>query len=679
MTKYLVLILVICSALPFIINFSYAQDDETSEREIKPNLIDKNFIVEEFVTGLLLPTTFDFVDQGMLVLEKNGKIQFIKDGILQSKPILSLDVSTSAEEGLIGILVDNDFVYLHYTTKNDDVIGNDSKVGTTSNWFYRYEWINEELINPSLIKVIHGGNGMHNSGVMVKDPNGTIMMVMGDLSNRQGLLQNYLAGEQDDTSVIMPIEPPGDYYAIGIRNSYGLNFDPITKILWDTENGPDEFDEVNLVEKGFNSGWEKIQGPMKEEIEFPLEQFLYSDPEFSWEKPIGVTAIHFIQSEFFSEYNQSVLIGDFHQGRLWKFQLNENRDGFVFNDEGLKDLVLNIEDNKNEIIFGTGFSGITDIKEGSDGYIYIASIGGGKIFRIVPNLDYVSKDCNDTIMSNKDFSGCKFSNLDLSNKDLTLIDFSYATLENVDFSNAKLANANFIGSKLINVKINNVDFSNARLMEINLTDSTILESNFRNADLENANLAKSTIKNSDFKNAYLKGVNLKGSELTNVNLENTKFTEVDISNSEIYFTTFKNAILDKSVFTDSKMKDSVLEGTRNYKSNFQNTVFEDIVMINSDNYRTDFSNSKIKNLDIRNSRMAEVIFDYTTISSSDFSGNYPINSDFSKTNFSEDNVINACLNSTISDKIINKILRVIRENLQNNIIPIEDILVNFCS
>jgi len=679
MTKYLVLILVICSALPFIINFSYAQDDETSEREIKPNLIDKNFIVEEFVTGLLLPTTFDFVDQGMLVLEKNGKIQFIKDGILQSKPILSLDVSTSAEEGLIGILVDNDFVYLHYTTKNDDVIGNDSKVGTTSNWFYRYEWINEELINPSLIKVIHGGNGMHNSGVMVKDPNGTIMMVMGDLSNRQGLLQNYLAGEQDDTSVIMPIEPPGDYYAIGIRNSYGLNFDPITKILWDTENGPDEFDEVNLVEKGFNSGWEKIQGPMKEEIEFPLEQFLYSDPEFSWEKPIGVTAIHFIQSEFFSEYNQSVLIGDFHQGRLWKFQLNENRDGFVFNDEGLKDLVLNIEDNKNEIIFGTGFSGITDIKEGSDGYIYIASIGGGKIFRIVPNLDYVSKDCNDTIMSNKDFSGCKFSNLDLSNKDLTLIDFSYATLENVDFSNAKLANANFIGSKLINVKINNVDFSNARLMEINLTDSTILESNFRNADLENANLAKSTIKNSDFKNAYLKGVNLKGSELTNVNLENTKFTEVDISNSEIYFTTFKNAILDKSVFTDSKMKDSVLEGTRNYKSNFQNTVFEDIIMINSDNYRTDFSNSKIKNLDIRNSRMAEVIFDYTTISSSDFSGNYPINSDFSKTNFSEDNVINACLNSTISDKIINKILRVIRENLQNNIIPIEDILVNFCS
>jgi uncharacterized protein YjbI with pentapeptide repeats len=102
-------------------------------------------------------------------------------------------------------------------------------------------------------------------------------------------------------------------------------------------------------------------------------------------------------------------------------------------------------------------------------------------------------------------------------------------------------------------------------------------------------------------------------------------------------------------------------------------------MINSDNYRTDFSNSKIKNLDIRNSRMAEVIFDYTTISSSDFSGNYPINSDFSKTNFSEDNVINACLNSTISDKIINKILRGIRENLQNNIITIEDILVNFCS
>ena len=48
------------------------------------------------------------------------------------------------------------------------------------------------------------------------------------------------------------------------------------------------------------------------------------------------------------------MIGDFHQGRLWIFQLNENRDGFVFTDNRLKDLVLNIEDSKKEIIFIIG-------------------------------------------------------------------------------------------------------------------------------------------------------------------------------------------------------------------------------------------------------------------------------------------------------------------------------------
>src|SRR5215207_968882 len=48
------------------------------------------------------------------------------------------------------------------------------------------------------------------------------------------------------------------YYAYGIRNSFGLAFDPLTGNLWDTENGG--FDEINLVEPGFNSGWNKISG-----------------------------------------------------------------------------------------------------------------------------------------------------------------------------------------------------------------------------------------------------------------------------------------------------------------------------------------------------------------------------------------------------------------------------------
>ena len=50
------------------------------------------------------------------------------------------------------------------------------------------------------------------------------------------------------------------YYAYGIRNSFGMDFDPLTGNLWDTENGPEYGDEINLVEPGFNSGWNKVQG-----------------------------------------------------------------------------------------------------------------------------------------------------------------------------------------------------------------------------------------------------------------------------------------------------------------------------------------------------------------------------------------------------------------------------------
>ena len=55
-------------------------------------------------------------------------------------------------------------------------------------------------------------------------------------------------------------KPLNMYYGYGIRNSFGIAFDPLTGNLWDTENGPGFGDEINLVIPGFNSGWLKVQG-----------------------------------------------------------------------------------------------------------------------------------------------------------------------------------------------------------------------------------------------------------------------------------------------------------------------------------------------------------------------------------------------------------------------------------
>ena len=54
--------------------------------------------------------------------------------------------------------------------------------------------------------------------------------------------------------------PLNIYYAYGIRNSFGIDFDPITGKLWDTENGPQFGDEINMVEPGFNSGSDRVYG-----------------------------------------------------------------------------------------------------------------------------------------------------------------------------------------------------------------------------------------------------------------------------------------------------------------------------------------------------------------------------------------------------------------------------------
>lgn len=51
------------------------------------------------------------------------------------------------------------------------------------------------------------------------------------------------------------------YFAYGIRKSFGMDFDPLIGNLWITENGEDEYDEVNLVRPGFNSGWHQLMGP----------------------------------------------------------------------------------------------------------------------------------------------------------------------------------------------------------------------------------------------------------------------------------------------------------------------------------------------------------------------------------------------------------------------------------
>ena len=81
---------------------------------------------------------------------------------------------------------------------------------------------------------------------------------------RAGILRISPDGEPVGNGILGKEYPLNLYFAYGIRNSFGIDFDPLTGYLWDTENGPDYGDEINLVEPGFNSGALKIFGKFQD-------------------------------------------------------------------------------------------------------------------------------------------------------------------------------------------------------------------------------------------------------------------------------------------------------------------------------------------------------------------------------------------------------------------------------
>ena len=639
---------------------TYAEENKTNNIVIR----DADLIIEEYLSGLNLPVMIDFIGEHMLVVEKNeGTIKIIKNGVLISEPILQLEVSNASEEGLIGILVQNNDVFVHHTTRSIDD-------GTISNWFTKYTWNGEKLIEPVELLSFHKGTGIHNSGVMIEDENGMVFGAIGDLGYGKILdmqqEKNFLTEENNYIGSISSLNTPSEVYAVGIRNTYGLDIDPVTGIIWDTENGHNSFDEVNLVQKKFNSGWSKIQGPIKDNQETPIiNGYQYSDPEFSWERPVAVTSIHFIQSPLFPEYENSVLVGSFLGGILYKFELNENRDGFRFNGDQLKDLVLNNEDNPSEIIFGTGFAGITDIKEGPDGSIYIVTIGDGKIFRVSPILtpadweehiqNIVESDCQD-FSDSKNFSGCIFSNEDFvgedfSNKDFRFTDFSNSNLTDVDFQDANLVNSNFYNAKLSNVNFSgaNLDsaiFKEATLKNINFNKASLVSTDFQETTMSKVNFEHSDLKRSFFNNAELETAKFMHANLKTAGFESSNLTFANLENTNLVLANFDNAILKNANFNGAKL----------WKTKLNNADLENSSFVGTNNYYSEFRKSNLKNADFQSSYLSNVDFTGADLTNVNLLYVYPVDSIFDNANLMNAK-INTCLEHDILSRILNKILR----------------------
>lgn len=392
---------------------------------------DDDLRIELFTDGLAKPTSMTFVDNDtILVLEKDtGTVRVVSNGTLEKDPVLSVRVDAKAERGLLGIDIlkrnigqtkIDDYVFIYFTEDTNKNTGEES----VRNRIYRYNWNGTNLFNPVLLLDLPGEPGpYHNGGKIKIGPDQQLYVVIGDLTSPSTILQNHVIDRDatpNNTSVILRINPvdgrPSSsnpfqnqaqnnlvrlpnldyYYAYGIRNSFGISFDPITGNLWDTENGEGKFDEINLVKPGFNSGWYKIMGPVSRNKNFSendlvmLNNSYYSDPKFSWFKPIGVTDLEFYNSTTLgAKFSNNIFIGDINAGDLYFFKIDDNRSGvridpLTLGHTDLSDSVADLQDDLSPVLFARGFSGrITDVETGPDGYLYILTYSDGRMYRIV--------------------------------------------------------------------------------------------------------------------------------------------------------------------------------------------------------------------------------------------------------------------------------------------------------
>ena len=441
-------VLLVLASSPAFGYLANAQENEEGQEQNIPdvnaaiggetaNIRDSNLMVENVAEGLEFPTSIAFLGPNdILVLEKEkGTVQRIINGKMLPQPLLDVNVATSQERCMCGIAIlkqipGHTYVFLYYTEADladaEDVSEGKDPVG---NRLYRYELVNDKLVNPKLILDLPATPGpRHNGGAIVIGPDNNLYIPIGDVDGshkegefetetqnypdgaepdgRGGILRVTLDGEPVSNSGIIGDETPLNlYYAYGVRNSFGINFDPITGNLWDTENGPGESDEINLVEPGFNSGWVQVQGMASSSnnnniesedennrdfasgnlVDFD-EKGKYSDPEFVWSITLGPTAIIFLHSDKLGElYQNDIFVGSIVTGNIYHFELNQDRTQFVLTGELEDKIAETRETGEQDIVFGEGFAGISDLEVGPDGYLYVVSLGQGKIFRIVPS------------------------------------------------------------------------------------------------------------------------------------------------------------------------------------------------------------------------------------------------------------------------------------------------------
>jgi glucose/arabinose dehydrogenase len=310
---------------------------------------DQQAAVRVVATGLDTPWDIDFLPDGRaFVTERPGRVRLLeRGGGLQEAPVARIAVTEQGEGGLLGLALDpgftsNQYVYLYFTSSSGMRLE-------------RWHWTGARLERQaSLVDAIEAGE-VHDSGRIAFGPDGRLYVATGDAGHPElaqdpgslnGKLLALTPGQYRGSGAVRP-----DIVASGLRNSQGFDWQPGTGALIANDHGPSGFDgpegydEVNLITPGGNYGWPRVIGSATGSGKFIAPLRVYRDAI----APSGATFLERAGSAWTGDYFLAALRGE----ELRRLVLE---DGRVVVDEPL--------------LHGT-YGRLRTVKEGPDGCLYV--------------------------------------------------------------------------------------------------------------------------------------------------------------------------------------------------------------------------------------------------------------------------------------------------------------------
>ena len=358
-----------------------------------------DYTVVSVAEDLVQPWSMAWLPNGdMLITEKPGRLRLVRDGQLLPEAIPGTpEVLYKGQGGLFEVVPhpnfsDNQWVYLTFAKPNANEVDDGS---TTAIARGRLE--DDRLTNVVELFAAQASGFGHYGGKLVFDGEGHMFLTLGDrqdfsFGDREALIAHSAQDRSNHQGVIVRLNDDGtvpddnpfvgvdgvlpEIWSYGHRSPQGLAIHPVTGDLWESEHGPQGGDEINLIEPGNNYGWPVVgrgvnYGAFGRPIHVGISEEGMTSPTNFWVPSIATSGLMIYSGDKFPLW-----VGDIFSGGLIGEQLAR-----IHLDDEYRNVVM-------EETLAYNMGRIRDVRQGPDGYIYLAisdrQAGPSPIVRLEP-------------------------------------------------------------------------------------------------------------------------------------------------------------------------------------------------------------------------------------------------------------------------------------------------------